>query len=83
MGIDPLLSAEIERIASATLVIPARWRFSVVSTVTGEAVSVLARRKTEPVTTMSAGALVPWLVAVSGVCVPLFSWLDPATVVAG
>ena len=52
--IDPAPSAEIDRTASLMLVMPALLRVSVVSTVTGDGVSVLVRRKRDPVTTMSS-----------------------------
>ena len=52
--IDPALSAEIERIASLAVVIPAFASVSEVSTVTGDGVSVSVRRNSEPVTTISA-----------------------------
>jgi hypothetical protein len=50
-GADP---ADIERTATATMVIPRRDSGSDDSTVTGEAVSVLVRRKLVPVTTISS-----------------------------
>ena len=51
--IEPALSAETDRIASLTVVIFARSSVCVVNTVSGDAVSVLVRRKSVPVTTMS------------------------------
>src|SRR5436305_204457 len=53
VGIDPLLSAEIERTASETLLMPAFFRLSADRMVTGEGVSVSVRRNSVPVTTMS------------------------------
>ena len=50
----PLLSAETERTASETLVMPRRARLSDESTVTGDGVSVLVRRKIVPVMTISS-----------------------------
>jgi len=53
---DPAPSAETERIASLILVMPARFSDSLVRTVTGDGVSVLVRRRIEPVTTISLTA---------------------------
>ncbi len=55
VGTEPLLSAEIERTASDTLLMPALASESEVSTVTGDGVSVSVRRNSVPVTTMSCG----------------------------
>ena len=57
-GIEPELSAEIDRIASATLVMPAFSRFSFDSVVIGDTVSRLERNSV-PVTTISP-ALADW-----------------------
>ncbi|CAA9533982.1 MAG: hypothetical protein AVDCRST_MAG23-1284 [uncultured Sphingosinicella sp.] len=65
VGIEPLLSAEIERTASATLVMPRRASDSELSTVTGDAVSLVVRRNSEPVTTISSVSA-PSLVFVTG-----------------
>jgi len=73
LPIEPAPSAEAERIASVTLVMPARSRFSAVMTVTGNAVWVSDWRKMVPVTTMSpspdgascCGAVAPVLAGAS------------------
>jgi arginine/lysine/ornithine decarboxylase len=52
VGMVPLLSAETERIASATVVMPALSMASAVTVVTGEGVSVSCRRNRVPVTMM-------------------------------
>ena len=56
--IEPAPSAAACRIASAMLVMPARVRFSAVTTVTGSAVCESVPRNSEPVTTTSPPG--PW-----------------------
>src|SRR6185437_7387634 len=51
-GIEPLLSAEIERTTSESVVRPLRWIWTAEITVTGEGVSTSMRGMAEPVTTM-------------------------------
>jgi hypothetical protein len=65
--IEPPLSAETVRMASAAVVMPAFARLSAVSTETGEGVSVLVRRNSEPVTTTSSDSGVADVAVAAGV----------------
>jgi hypothetical protein len=77
VGIEPAPSAEIERMASAAVLMPARCRFSEVSTVTGDGVSVSVRRNSEPVTTISSTCVCS---AAGAVCAT--AWLAPSRATA-
>ena len=72
---------EIERMASEAVLMPARARFSEVSTVTGDGVSVSVRRNSEPVTTISSTCV--WsLPLAAGAAVCAAAWLAPSTATA-
>jgi hypothetical protein len=57
LGIEPLLSAEIERTTSDTVVRPLRWICCAEITVTGDGVSTSMRGTAEPVTVMVCNCL--------------------------